>query len=31
MAGTLSSKSYISAFQLELLYFFNLSPKAWAE
>ncbi|GEM_PF-5825028 len=31
MAGTLSSKVHNSAFQLELLYFFNLSPKARAE
>lgn len=31
MAGTLSPKAHNSALQLELLYFFNLSPKARAE
>ena len=31
MAGTLSPKAHNSAFQLELLNFFNLSPKARAE
>ena len=31
MAGTLSPKTHTSAFQLELLNFFNLSPRAWAK
>jgi hypothetical protein len=31
MAGTLSPKAHTSAFQLEPLTFFDLSPRPWAK